>query len=476
MILWLVIAVLLLAAVLSLLAPLLRAPAPGPDRSDHGFEVLRDQLAEVDRDRAAGRLDPESADAARLEIQRRLLAEAEHHDGPGEGHDGTVAKVRRRRFAAAALVLLALPLASTALYLSHGRPDLPDAPLASRSAERSRMAEIAENRRGLAEMATNLERRLAEQPGDVDGWMLLGRTRLTLGDASGAAEAFRRATVVGGGDAQTFAQLGEALVRANDGVVGQEAKEAFFEALEKMPGEPRSRFYLGLANRQAGQVAEALEWWVSLEADTPADAPWREVLATRIQEAVAESGADLAALRSRIRGDRRSPTAAAPRGPTSDDVAAASDMAPEDRLAMIQGMVDGLAARLQSSPEDVEGWRRLGRSYLVLNRRADAVEAYRRAAEQAPGDIEVLLDYAHALFPPGTSERDMPPAFVSVIDKVRRLEPDNAEGLFFGGLIAARRGDATEARALWSRLVEKLPDDSPVRAAVERRMEILPKE
>ena len=236
-----------------------------------------------------------------------------------------------------------------------------------------------------------------------------------------------------------------------------------------MPGEPRSRFYLGLANRQAGDLKEALKWWISLEADTPADAPWRAILATQIEEAVAESGADLADLRAKVRSDRRTS-----RGPGPKDLDAAESMAPDDRLAMIQGMVDGLAARLADNPDDLTGWRRLGRSYMVLNRRSDAVYAYRRAAELAPDDVEVLLDYANALFPAGTSERDMPPAFVEVIDTVRRLEPANAEGLFFGGMIAVRRGDTSRARTLWSQLVEMLPGDSPVRVAVQRRLDALP--
>jgi len=476
MILWLVIGALLLAVVLALLAPLVRRTAAAPvDRSEHGFEVLRDQLAEVERDRTAGRLDPASADAARLEIERRLLAEAERRESEGGNREQSAAPARAHRLAAAVLVLLAVPAGSIGLYLLQGRPDLPDAPLASRSAERAQMVEIAESRRGLIEMAADLERRLAEQPGDIEGWTLLGRTRLTLGDAEGAVAAFRHATVVGGGDAQAFAQLGEALVRVNDGVVGEEARKAFEQALEKMPGEPRSRFYLGLASRQAGDVDVALRRWLALEADTPPGAPWRQILASRIQEAAEASGADLAALRAEITGSGGGqPAVPALRGPSTGDMAAAETMAPDDRIAMIESMVDGLAGRLRENPDDLDGWRRLGRSYLVLNRRADAVDAYRRAAELAPADVEVQLDYAHALFPPGTSEREMPPAFTEVIARVRALEPDNAEGLFFGGLIAARSGDPATARDLWRQLVDKLPPDSPVGAAVQRRLEALP--
>lgn len=477
MMLWAVIGVLLLAVVLALLAPLVRRSEAAPaDRSEHGFEVLRDQLAEVERDRASGRLDAESAAAARLEIERRLLAEAERGGDEAAAEASAAGSTRRRRLLAAVLVLLAVPTGSIGLYLAHGRPGLPDAPLASRSAERTRMAEIAESRRGLMEMAADLERRLAEQPGDVEGWSLLGRTRLTLGDGEAAVEAFRRAIVAGGGDGQAFAQLGEALVRVNDGVVGEEARRAFEQALAKMPGEPRSRFYLGLASRQAGDIDAALRRWLELEAETPPDAPWRQMLTGRIEEAARAGGADLAALRARLREERGQPPGPPPAqpGPTAGDMAAADAMAPDDRLAMIQGMVDGLAARLQSNPDDLDGWRRLGRSYLVLNRRADAIEAYRRAAELAPEDTEVQLDYAHALFPPGTAEREMPPAFAEVIARVRAIDPDNAEGLFFGGLIAARGGDTATARELWRQLITKLPPDSPVRAAVQRRIDALP--
>jgi len=471
---WGIAGILMTAAVLALIAPLARHRPAAAERAEHGLEVLRDQLAEVERDRDSGRLDAASASAARLEIERLLLAEADRRTEVGAADISDAEAGRRRRFAAVVLVLLTVPVGATGIYLVEGRPGLPDAPLASRSAERAQMSEIGDRRQGLAEMAANLDRRLGEQPNDIEGWMLLGRTRLTLGQSAAAVEAFRRATLLAGGDPQPFAHLGEALVRAGDGVVGEPAREAFFQALERMPGEPRSRFYLGLANRQAGNLEEALEWWVSLEADSPNDAAWRQILSARIQEAASEGGIDVDAMRDRVARDRSAQPPAGARGPTAEDVAAARDMPTEDRLAMIQGMVDSLAERLEADPTDIDGWRRLGRSYLVLNRRPEAVEAYRRAAEQAPDEIEVLLDYAHALFPPGTSEREMPPAFAQVIDRVRALQPDNAEALFFGGVIAARRGDNAQARELWSLLIDQLPEGSPVRVAVEKRLSDLP--
>ncbi len=467
MIFWTIAGILGLAAVVAIVAPLTRGSRKAADRGEHELAVLKDQLAEIERDRSALRLADAEADAARLEVERRILAQV---DRVAERSDRARDDVRIRRFLAAAVVIVGLPAGTLALYLVAGSPGLPDQPLAARSEERARMAEIAERRQGLVEMVEGLERRLADQPDDVDGWKLLGRTRLTLEDPEMAVLAFARAAEIGG-DAEAYAELGEALVRRDRGAVTLEARNAFQAALDRAPGDPRARYYLGLADLQGGEDEAGLRTWLALEADTPADAPWRATLQARIAEAAAETGIDVAALREEM-GVRR-PTASGPRGPSEADVAAARDMPADDRLAMIRGMVEELEARLQEDPSDVEGWSRLGRSWGVLGDPEKSLAAYREAAERAPDRVDVLLDYARALFPPGTDDRVMPDAFIDVIAKVRALDPNNGEGLFFGGVIALHEGDTATARALWGQLITTLPADSPVRAALEQRLATL---
>ena len=461
---WIVAGILILAVVLALIAPLVRRQEPMASRAEHGLAVLKDQLAEIERDRAAGRLAESEANAARIEVERRMLAEADR----SEAAPATTSPDNRlRRFAVAALIIIGLPVGTGLVYLHAGSPGMPDLPLSARADERTRMAELTQRQRGIMEMVQSLEQRLGDQPDDLEGWMLLGRSRLALGDFEQAAVAFRRAADLGGG-AEALGETAEALVRRDRGIVTPDARRAFEDVLDIAPADPRARYYLALAALQAGEAEAALRQWLALAADTPTDAPWRAGLMRRMEEVAAENQIDLAALREEIGIER--PAASSPRGPSQEDVAAAQSMSSDDRLAMIRGMVDGLQTRLEADPSDIDGWLRLGRSWQVLGEPEKSVAAYKEAAERAPDRVDVQLDYARALFPPGTANRAMPEEFIDTVARVRDLEPDNPEGLFFGGMIAERKGDTDTARALWTRLLESLPDGSPIRDAIQQRL------
>ena len=505
---WLVAGLITLAAVLAMLWPLLAAPAEAALRPDHDMTVYRDQLAELDRDLAEGRLGTEEYGAARIEVERRMLAagrEAARARSAGSGSGTNVRMTRLLRLYAAIIVVAAIPAGALATYINIGRPGVPDLPLAHRATERVHSADPAQQQQGIGEMVAKLERRLADDPDDLDGWMLLGRSYMILGRHADAAKALEHALGPSQGDGRVWAAYGEALTLAAGGTVTPEAAQAFERALEQMPGEPRSRFYLGLAVQQKGDHKGALARWVALEADTPEGAPWEAMLAQHIETAGTAAGVDVAAARqaalSARPGGRRPPApvpparppvaaaptqpapppapppsaagAAPPRGPSQADVRAAEGMAPADRQAMIQGMVDGLAAKLKDNPGDLQGWLRLGRSYGVLGRADESRAAYARAAALAPDDAEVQMQYARALFPQGTPEDAMPAAFKDTIRRVLRLQPENAEAMFYGGMAAAADGDAAAAKDLWRRLLDRMGPGAPARAMIEQRIKDL---
>jgi cytochrome c-type biogenesis protein CcmH len=362
-----------IAVVAMLLLPLRRAESGALiERREYDLTVYRDQLKEVERDLEQGLFTPEEAEAARIEIQRRMLAAAE---GPISDHtEATPARARATILAIAVI----LPWSAAGLYMGLGAPGLPDLPITSRQDEVAQQGDMSR-------MVTQLRQRLEQQPDDVDGWMLLGRSYLTMGSGRESAEAFARAADLSGRRADVLAAWAEAVTRTDGNWVNVQAKALFEEALRGDPQEPRSRFYLGLAKAQNGDVPGAIKDWQALAADSPPDAPWMPLLNDRIRRAAAEIGVDPGPMVGSAAPPLlpSAPPAAQPpmqpRGPTTADMEAASRMSAGDRQQMIRSMVDGLAERLKENPNDRDGWLRLGRSYQVLGETAKAEEAFARA-------------------------------------------------------------------------------------------------
>ena len=450
-------------AVAVVLIPVLHRHRWGPSRADYDLTVYRDQLRELESDRARGLVGAEQEAAARNEIERRMLRAARARDAAQETEapDSCAGGPGAWRRRAAAIGLgLCIPALAAGVYASLGTPGLPGRPFA----EIQRPAEEPAAAAALREPVERLAARLQGDPDNLDGWLLLGRSYVVLQRYAEAAVAFRQAAALSGDDPGVLAMLGEAIVWANGGVVVPEAVSVFRQALQARPDDPASRFHLALARAQAGEVREAYDMWLALAADTPADAPWRSDLEGLIRQSAEVLGVEPGAM------PRAPDVAEAPPGPTAEDMAAAADMTPEERMAMIRSMVEGLAARLEEDPDNAEGWRRLARSYAVLGEPERALDTLRRAAELAPDDLETLHAYARALAGDLASNAP-PPEVVPVYERILALAPDDGAALWFIGLAAADRGDAAAARAHWERLLPLLTpgteEHEAVRAALD---------
>ncbi len=243
---------------------------------------------------------------------------------------------------------------------------------------------------------TQLEARLAKEPNDQDGWRLLSRSYTLVGNKEKAEAAARKAAALtppGGGDATQKSAAGEDLVEAAGGTVGPDARKQFEAALAADPGDPRARFFLGLADAQDGHADAALTRWLALEADSPADAPWLDGLHANIDRLAAQNNIAPDEMARRRGALAKAPVAP---GPTASDMAAAAAMAPDDRQAMIKSMVQRLADRLAHEPGDVDGWLRLGRAYDVLGDKEKSLDAYRRAAAADPKRDDARAAYESA--------------------------------------------------------------------------------
>lgn len=346
---WIASALLTFGATIAILLPLTRRPQAFAAGSQHDVEVYRDQLQEVDADERRGLIDASSADQARTEISRRILLVTKQDGGAVNAAPALSSSSRWLAFAA----VIAIPLLSWGIYSRIGSPDLPSQPLAERLAR-------APSESTAAELVAKAEAHLATNPDDGRGWDVLAPIYLRSGRGEDAVHAFAHAIRINGESAARLFGMGEALVEMSDGSVSPEAEKAFQRAVELDPSDVRPLFFLASGLMQQGKLPEAATMIRDMLEKAPADVPWREQAQTA-----------LADIEKRI-ATGSSTAQPAPAGPSADDVAAAKDMSTEDRNAMIEGMVASLASRLKDNPDDLEGWKRLVRSYVVLGMRDKA--------------------------------------------------------------------------------------------------------
>lgn len=340
-----------------------------PVADDEGVGLYRDQLAELDRDRARGVLTDDQTGAARTEVERRLLAALRRRDAQAAGTS------RFGRLAAICLVGLT-PLLAGAVYLGLGRPDMPSAPFSGRRAALANGPDMAAGTHPeMRDRIAELEARLAAAPDDVEGQALLARSYASVGDYGRAREAYAAANrLAGGADRQLAGEFAEVMVVANGGDVPPESRAIFARINAEDPNDPQSSYYLALAKAQSGDVPGAVAALTRLRAASPPDAPWLPTVDGLLAEL------DPAAVLSPM------PSAPPAPGPTPEMIAAASTMPADAQAEMIRGMVDGLAERLETERDDVDGWRRLARAYEVLGETDRARAAHSEVLRLAPDD------------------------------------------------------------------------------------------
>jgi cytochrome c-type biogenesis protein CcmH len=353
MTLWFVFALMTAAAIFAVLWPLGRRGQLQKDGSEAA--VYKDQLTEIDRDVAAGLIGSSEAQAARVEISRRLLAAADNQRDP------PIASSISLRRSAAIIALVGLPILAVALYLPIGSPRLGDFPLA----QRTRAPDVTQP---LDNLVAQVEAHLEKNPTDGRGWNVIAPVLARLGRYDEAVRAYRNSITYNSDSAERRADLGEAIAGAAGGVITADAKAEFERAIALNADEVKASYFLGVAAEQDGHAAEAASIWRAMLARAPTDAPWRPL----VQAALARVGGSTAPVLS------------------DEAVAAAKDMNETDRGAMIRGMVERLAGRLKQNGDDVEGWLRLVRAYMVMGDRDKAKSALTDARQAVANDAERL--------------------------------------------------------------------------------------
>ncbi|MDA7424773.1 c-type cytochrome biogenesis protein CcmI [Thalassococcus lentus] len=382
------------AAALMALALLRGRRDTGPAEA-FDLQVYRDQLKEIERDTARGVIAPDEAERLRTEVSRRILAAdsaasaARDADGQPLGRGGLIV---------AGLMGAVVLGGGFGLYSQLGAPGYPDLPLKQRIAA---AAEAMQDRPSQAEaesqvpaqpqvdadekyldLVVKLRGAVAERPDDLQGLRLLARSEAALGNYSAAWKAQDRIIALKGEDAtaKDYSDLADMLVLAAGGYVSPEAQTALEQTLIRDPQNGVARYYGGLMLAQTGRPDSAFRLWDRLLRQSPPDAPWVAPIRQQIEDMAWRAGV----------ADYTLPEADTLRGPTAEDIENAGEMSAEDRAAMIQNMVAGLAERLGSEGGPPEEWARLINALMVLGR-ADEAKAILTDARMAFADAPEAL-------------------------------------------------------------------------------------
>ncbi len=246
---FLIAAALLVAAVIALLLPpLLRTPRSSgrTDQSEANLAILRDQLAELERERRDGSLAEADFTQAKSELQRRLLEEMPAPTAL------TTADGGGRRTALALLVLI--PLAAAAGYALLGDPRALD-PL-------QRQARIAPAQ--IESMLDGLVDKLQKNPDDPQGWVMLARSYKVLERFPEAAQAYERAAALVNQDPALLADYADVLAQTQGGSLQGRPGELIERALRINPREPQALLLAGAAATDRQQFAAAADYWSRL--------------------------------------------------------------------------------------------------------------------------------------------------------------------------------------------------------------------
>ena len=272
------IAALLAAVALAFVLPALlgRRRATGAATADAAnVAIHRDQLKELDADLAAGTLSPEQRDEARREIEQRLLDDLR----AGDGTRASPASGRRTGMAVAA----ALPVAALLLYLAVGNP----AALAPGAASRDGHAITREQIEGMVE---RLAERMKENPDDVKGWTMLGRSYAVLDRHAEAAAAYVNAVKRSEPDAQLLADYADALAMAQGRNLRGEPERLIAQALQVDPRNVKALLLAGTVAFQDKKFKDAIAYWERILTVVPPDSDIADSARDSIADARALAG------------------------------------------------------------------------------------------------------------------------------------------------------------------------------------------
>ena len=283
---WILTAALTALALAHVLPVLLRArpakaPADAAARRASTLAILREQAAQLDAELAAGSLDAEQHRAAREDIERRVLDEADQAS-PAAARTAPASTTAERPWKSAWLLGLGVPLLVATVYSRVGSPQAIDAPpgppVASLGADNVSDEQVDE-------LIKKLAAAMAQKPDDLAGWTLLARTYAVLQRFPEASKAYARATALAPNDAQLLADHADVLAMLQGQKLAGEPARLVIRALQINPKNLKALALAGGAAYEAGQYPQAIEYWTLARQMSPPGTPFSDNLDRNLADA-----------------------------------------------------------------------------------------------------------------------------------------------------------------------------------------------
>ena len=422
------IAVLLtLLALAWLVRPLLRPTAPAGVSSQRlNAAIYRDQLEALERDLARGVISAADHETTRDELQLRLLDDTEEPVAPAQTLSPSFWSAQRT----AVVLVLLLPLGSVGMYGWLGTP----AAVVAVTVVKNPHADQGE------QMVTTLAARLKADPGNLQGWAMLARSYKVMGRFAEAEQAFLKAGDLINTVPDLMVDYADLLaVGANNNIEGRPL-ELVNKALSLNPQHPMGLMMSGVAAYRRSDFKSAAAQWEKLLAVLEPGSPDAQQVQADIADARAKAGMPAAAATS----SKLPPV----------DPASAGIMTQEQ----INLMVERLAERMKSSPDDLAGWARLARAYKAQNRLPEAEAAFLKAGKLLDTDPDLLTQFADLLAIRAGNQLEGRP--LALVNKALALNPKHPIALMLAGTAAYRRADYVQAVAHWEKVLSVLPPGS----------------
>jgi cytochrome c-type biogenesis protein CcmH len=375
----------LAAVVAYVLVAALRRGAVESDSAEADMAVYRDQMAEIERDLVRGTIGAEEAARLRTEVGKRVI------DADKARAEGPVVAGRTPMAAIVVMILAVVVPGGLAAYWGLGAPGYPDMALEPRLAAldeaiRARPGQEAELAAQGRSRDAALDSRLATElaaMSEAEALRARFRQHFEAGEMQAAVRVQERLLEVQGEAATSHdhVMLALALFLEAGTYVSPEAEAELRASLQRDPSNEIARYLVGEMFRQGARFDRAFLFWRPIAEDGTPGSPFVADVRQKIGQV-----AELAGIRYAL-----PPAGAA--GPTAGDVAAAAEMTPEERQAMIEGMVAQLSDRLATEGGDVEDWNRLIRSLAILERLDEAQNIYDEAKvrfEGRPAELSFL--------------------------------------------------------------------------------------